>query len=127
MGLRMTKYFAWRGVLDEVDKESDSEADAKAVRRGIIRSCARERHAVWACRGVAIGCGKDLAALKACFEDEGAPLVLTHPKTAYEPTQSSGGYRPIPCHALQERLGRCVTVGAAELLERRQKQKDTTN
>jgi len=84
IGLRNMKYFGWRGILSSTKKnetvsiDNDSNADDNgnddpdllSVFHSKIRSsCAREQHAVWACRAVSTGCGNDLAELKRCFED----------------------------------------------------------
>lgn len=119
IGLRNMKYFEWRGILsskqrETVQDDNDDDDNNKAnvnVNNGpdlsvfhpkIRSSCAREQHAVWACRAVATGCGKDLSELKRCFEevdngkgaqsssDDGLNLlpqhirVLTAPYTNYE-------------------------------------------
>ena len=123
IGLRNMKYFGWRGILsskknadtdtDEITKIQDENGNSKASNNGneitnndeheknqllfhskIRQSCSREQHAVWACRSVSTGCGKDLSLLKRCFEDidtdtdiEKLPphyRILTTPYTNYE-------------------------------------------
>lgn len=109
----------------------------------IRSSCAREQHAVWACRAVATGCGMDLSKLKRCFEsvdndnntDENLQRlpqhirVLTTPYTNYEgfveEVASKDGTvvslkQRIPCHDIQRQLGSCVTASGRELLQRKQ-------
>jgi hypothetical protein len=112
------KYFGWRGILSlkknaDTDTETTNEINndengdengdndinndelkSKLVFHSKIRqSCSREQHAVWACRSVSTGCGKDLSLLKRCFEDidtteiEKLPphyRILTTPYTNYE-------------------------------------------
>ena len=123
IGLRNMKYFGWRGILsskkeadtdtDEITKIQDENGNSNASNNGneitnndeheknqllfhskIRQSCSREQHAVWACRSVSTGCGKDLSLLKRCFEDidtdteiEKLPphyRILTAPYTNYE-------------------------------------------
>ncbi|OEU10306.1 hypothetical protein FRACYDRAFT_263843 [Fragilariopsis cylindrus CCMP1102] len=124
IGLRNMKYFGWRGILsskkagtdtdtDEIAKIQDENGNSNASNNGneitnndeheknrlvfhskIRQSCSREQHAVWACRSVSTGCGKDLSLLKRCFEDididtetEQLPpqyRILTTPYTNYE-------------------------------------------
>ena len=123
IGLRNMKYFGWRGILsskksadtdtDEITKIQDENGNSNASSNGneitnndeheknqllfhskIRQSCSREQHAVWACRSVSTGCGKDLSLLKRCFEDidtdteiEKLPphyRILTAPYTNYE-------------------------------------------
>ena len=125
IGLRNMKYFGWRGILsskkeadtdtDEITKIQDENGNSNASNNGneitnndeheknqllfhskIRQSCSREQHAVWACRSVSTGCGKDLSLLKRCFEDidtdtdteiEKLPpqyRILTTPYTNYE-------------------------------------------
>jgi hypothetical protein len=106
-GLRMMKYFGWRGML-KGEKPHPLATHIEA-------SCAREQHSLWACRAVSIGCGKDLGALKKCFDHEGAETILVQPKTGYEESSS----HEVPCRELQHALGSCVTDGAQKLFQRR--------
>ena len=108
IGLRMMKYFGWRGLLQKVGKDGQP----------LVDSCAREQHAVWACRAVATGCGKELSYLKRCFDQEGPIDILLHSQTSYEssPTSTNGN---VPCESLQQEMGACVTKGAQELYQRR--------
>jgi len=48
---------------------NNEELLSKLFHPKIRQSCSREQHAVWACRAVSTGCGKDLSQLKRCFED----------------------------------------------------------
>ena len=155
-GLRTMKYYGWRGILtklkkstssDNDDKRDDGDGDHdtrhqtqpdpafnKALHDQIQSSCSREQHAVWACRAVATGCGKELAHLKKCFEDDypnEQEMILVVPHTAYDNSNSAkdnnnkkGTARSsiiIPCYEAQQRLGACVTANATSLLERKQK------
>jgi hypothetical protein len=170
------KYFGWRGILSKSSSTSaaqpkdpssangetanvgDETAKASADNDGpdisvfhpkIRASCAREEHAVWACRAISTGCGKDLSELKKCFDDVDhhdtksepstgrlRPLpqhvrVLTSPFTNYqgivekvgEPAEGKNVVsvkEQIPCHEIQWRLGSCVTENGKQLLERKQ-------
>jgi hypothetical protein len=104
--LRNIKYFDWRGIAKDHPK--------------IEKLCTREEHLVWACRAVTIGCGRELGALKGCFQTEGALKVLSTDSTAYE-YERSFSEQQVPCQNLQKALGKCVTTGAHELYERRRK------
>ena len=111
LALRNIKYFDWRGIAKKHPE--------------IENLCSREEHLVWASRAVAIGCGRELGALKTCFENEGAYKVLMTPTTAYEEGQVQKRM-VIPCHERQQKLGNCVSIGANELYERRKRRQDTT-
>jgi hypothetical protein len=165
IGVRNMKYFGWRGILQSSSSASSqttdqgasgdaAEADASAtaanepanhgsdlsvVHSKIRSSCAREEHAVWACRATATGCGKDLGELKKCFEevgttDDSAGLpphvrVLTSPYTNYQGIvetvdNAAAMKRRIPCHEIQRRLGSCVTEHGKQLLERKQRREE---
>jgi hypothetical protein len=126
-GIRMMKYFGWRGILQQQQQSEDgSTNDIDSV----VNSCAREQHALWACRAVSIGCGNDLSHLKICLDaenddgsgDEGndqkpIPNVLRNPVTAYEP-KSQQDIDQATCGDFQARLGKCVGQGAQELYHR---------
>jgi hypothetical protein len=122
-GLRIMKYFEWRGIFDE--KEDLPNPLPPKLQEALVSSCARERHAVWACRGVAVGCGKELGALKQAFDEQGPLAILYEPRTAYESTSppSSSSSSTIPCAESQYTLGACVRQGANDLLERQQQRK----
>ena len=177
IGVRNMKYFGWRGILNkssspsaqqkdpsansetaDAGDTSDKRAKASAANDGpdisvfypkIRSSCAREEHAVWACRAISTGCGKDLSELKKCFDDvdhhdtESEPntggsralpqhvRVLTSPFTNYvglvekvgEPSDRKNVVsvkEQIPCYEIQWRLGSCVTENGKQLLERKQ-------
>jgi hypothetical protein len=117
-GMRMMKYFGWRGILLKTEDAT--------VKQHIQHACAREQHAVWACRAVSVGCGKELGSLKHCFDDEGAHRVLISPETAYEEKSSAAGAGSskllIPCPALQREMGDCVIAGAHALYGRQKAQ-----
>jgi len=153
------KYFGWRGILqstasleEEMNNDSDSSGvqndkpDLSVFHPKIKSSCAREEHAVWACRAIATGCGKDLGELKKCFEsihdgshenpERSQQLpphvhVLTAPYTNYQGIVEKVGSssntdaahkmkQQIPCHEIQQRLGSCVSENGRQLLERKQ-------
>lgn len=132
-GLRMMKYFGWRGILlpdddDENSKNHNAVNDYHGQRRHqtekvherIKSTCSREEHSVWACRAVATGCGQELSELRRCFDNEGPFNVLTAPVGGYE--QSKKTNMPVlPCHDLQVVLGDCVHKSGRDLYERRKK------
>ena len=158
IGVRNMKYFGWRGIIkstspsnesanDEVSKTDDTKAKPTApdgpnlsvFSPQIRSSCAREEHAVWACRAIVTGCGKDLSELKKCFEDideQDANFpphvrVLTSSYTNYqgivEKVGSDAIKQQIPCHEIQRRLGSCVTENGKQLLERKQQREKMQN
>jgi hypothetical protein len=65
----MLRYFHWRN-LDPLPHRARE-------------TCAREEHALWACRAVATACGPDLVAVKKCFDASGPAEILGH-SPAYE-------------------------------------------
>jgi hypothetical protein len=135
-GLRTMKYFGWRGILkskaapgqssDEATAisitEEDDDDDARIMIQKIVRqSCSREQHAVWACRAVATGCGKELASLKRCFEQQPHSYdVLAVPHTGYDTRWHDSPTHTIPCFQVQQLLGSCVTLSGQRLLRRKQ-------
>lgn len=117
-GLRMMKYFGWRGIHKSAQNDDEDNAKIKNV---LDQTCAREQHAMWACRAVAIGCGSELVQLKNCFNAEGAMPVLTQPQTLYESPVGSGSKKKlkrIPCGAIQQEIGQCIHKGTKELVQR---------
>lgn len=102
--LRNIKFFDWRGIANDHPE--------------IENSCSREEHLVWGCRAVAIGCGRELGALKECFQLEGALKILRADSTAYEHDGPSST-PDIPCKDVQKTVGTCVATGALDLYERR--------
>jgi len=107
-GIRMVRYFDWRDIPS--------------------RACARETHAVWACRATALQCGADLAVLKNCFTEEaGIEAVLqSGAATAYETpgtnTSNKAALEKIPCLVHQQAMGQCVSQAATELRKRQDAQ-----
>jgi hypothetical protein len=71
--------------------------------------------AQWACRAIALACSSDLIQLKDCFTKLGKDNVVSVPFFAYAPGDEG---HDIPCRELQEKLGKCVAVRAAELEQR---------
>lgn len=102
MGIRMLRYFQWR--------ELDSSQYAP---------CRREEHAVWACRAIALRCGRELTDFKSCV-DKCGPSILKS-ETVYEGT-TSGVESGVPCGDFQQAIGACVAKNAKEMQQRRNKQ-----
>jgi hypothetical protein len=136
-GTRMMRYFGWHEEIP-VNKETTSfssllssgganqdatsrnaaaqqeSSTTKSSSSFAIPSCAKEMHALWACRSVCLGCAKHLKNVKDCLD--GLPNdVISIPETAYEPTSYTG---LIPCRQSQEELGKCVIQQAKELQQR---------
>lgn len=107
VGIRMLKYYDWRYRIEVNEK-----------------GCIPEKHALWACRAVALGCGAHLGKLKACFGQQGMESVLTQPSIAYEFKDTNEEIRKvIPCAQIQQALGKCVTEKAKELQTKRKAKK----
>lgn len=101
-GKRILRYFDWLEVHDYDE------------------TCQREVHAVWACRGLGLSCGSDLAQLRDCFISEGRDSVLSQRVTAYDGRhQNDPSQQQLPCETLQQKLGACVAENAAALETRR--------
>mmetsp|Transcript_23124 Transcript_23124/g.68209 ORF Transcript_23124/g.68209 Transcript_23124/m.68209 type:complete len:182 (-) Transcript_23124:377-922(-) len=88
-----------------------------------IPGCSRESHAVWACRGLALGCGRHLMELKECFgagADVEAERRLAMEQKAEGKTYDEAALtaRAPDCKGIQEELAGCVERRGG-LLERR--------
>lgn len=113
-GLRMLMYYDWRNKIEVHQK-----------------GCVPERHSVWTCRAVALGCGEHLRRMKECFDAEGIERILSQPATAYQdPASSSGGsdvaaqqlekrQQSIPCWEFQQAMGECVMTQGRKLAEKK--------
>ena len=84
--------------------------------------CSMERHAVWACRSLALGCGSHLADLKKCFKEN---LGTTNPHTNHYEDSSVDreGAASIDtgnegCEWNQRKMGECVIHEMDELQKR---------
>ena len=120
LGLRFTKYFQWRGI-------SQNEESPNYVPEGVLqRSCARERHALWGARAVAVGCGQELHSLQQCFHEQGPRRVLSVGESNYQEEKDNNRQAIIPCAAVQRQLGNCVNQNVQELYQRLQERKKTT-
>jgi hypothetical protein len=112
MGIRSVRYYQWRD-MENYDT-----------------GCVREAHALWNCRGVALGCGKDCVALRRCLLKENPETILAHGKTAYGLDENDDDVSAaldhgssIACAKLQLNLKSCVAKAATELEERCKKSK----
>ena len=120
-GLRMLMYYNWRNKTDVHQK-----------------GCIPERHSVWTCRAVALGCGEDLRRMKDCFDAEGIEAMLSQPRTGYSqivpqkkngaasaaPQQANNGddsisTQQVPCWEFQRAVGQCVTQQGRLLAEKK--------
>jgi len=99
--------------------------------------CIREEHALWACRAIATGCGKDLVELRNCMKEYGTKSILRC-RSGYEEHGSAGttvavndtaekdriagdtshSTPAVPCADLQRKLANCVGVEVRELQQR---------
>jgi len=95
--------------------EVGKEAEAAASRNGFVpESCSMERHAVWGCRAMALGCANELVKLKKCFVEKHSD---TNPQYfAYE--NSDDVSKTDACDVDMQTLGRCVSKNWKELDER---------
>ena len=125
-GTRMMRYFGWHeetpgngasfsSLLSSGGASQDMPSSNPVKHESTtIPSCAKETHALWACRSVCLGCAEHLRNVKECLD--GLPnQVVDIPETAYEPTSYKG---VIPCRESQEELGKCVIQQAKELQQR---------
>lgn len=76
--------------------------------------CHREKHAVWGCRAMALGCANDLVKLKKCM------LVRhNHTNPKYSTYESEKDWMIADgCQLEMQKLGRCVSTNWKELSER---------
>jgi hypothetical protein len=103
MGIRAVRYFHWRDMED------------------VDTGCVREEHALWNCRGVALGCGKDCVALRKCLLEYKPESILSQGKTVYRLDRDDAVAAfdgSIACAKLQLNLKSCVAKAATELEER---------
>ena len=132
-GIRMLHYYGWRQTQQHMMQQQqhsnskNSTPAAAAAAATIVHQpgCIPERHAVWACRAIALGCGKELNVMKTCFDDHTAE-VLSERKTAYEQADkkddhnSNSNKRPraIPCADFQKAVGKCIQESTTGLTQR---------
>jgi len=76
--------------------------------------CARETHALWACRALALGCAADLASLKKCFVHK---LGTTNPGELHYDS-GGGSVTTSGCGLEQKKIRDCVLKNWTELKER---------
>jgi hypothetical protein len=102
----MLHYFQWRN-LDPPLPDRARE------------TCAREEHALWACRAVATACGPDLVAVKRCFGARAPAEILGH-RPAYdgfgeveETDPPSGSPPPSSATPIQSRATKSPSVAPA--------------
>lgn len=141
-GIRMMKYFHWReseaygnekapptpstkedGELTNTMDNSMNNENTTTTPIG-VPTCAREVHAQWACRAVALACSPHVIQLRDCFEEIGdKDEILSVPYFGYTDTSTTitadpGTMKRIPCREIQANLGKCVAERAAELEQR---------
>eukprot|EP00568_Trieres_chinensis_P013707 CAMPEP_0183293098 /NCGR_PEP_ID=MMETSP0160_2-20130417/1920_1 /TAXON_ID=2839 ORGANISM="Odontella Sinensis, Strain Grunow 1884" /NCGR_SAMPLE_ID=MMETSP0160_2 /ASSEMBLY_ACC=CAM_ASM_000250 /LENGTH=275 /DNA_ID=CAMNT_0025454159 /DNA_START=13 /DNA_END=840 /DNA_ORIENTATION=+ len=96
-----------------------AEVQPRAVQ---IPTCARESHAAWACRGLAVGCGDRIAILRDCFrrgEEEAAATIKE--MTGGDINSWDGDASKLPrvsCVDEQKYLSACVLQREAEMEKR---------
>ena len=97
----------------EVEKEVEA-VELKSRNESMPVSCSRERHAVWGCRAMAVGCAEELVQLKKCFIEKHRD---TNPQYfAYE--NSNDLSNTDACQVDMQKLGQCVSQKWKELDER---------
>jgi hypothetical protein len=120
-GIRMLRFFHWRELPLEFPLESTA--------------CQREEHALWACRAVAVGCGKPLTELRDCFDQLGPDQVLLSSRsntgqatTCYNDKSEEMSKRKskVPCHDYQQAVGECVATNLYELQQRVEQRKEVS-
>jgi len=96
-------------VINANDSAGDKASDTKP-------SCSRERHAVWGCRAIALGCSSDLVGLKKCFQEK---IGTTNPPYfAYESSDGNVDDTCDDCRSEMRKVGDCVLMNWKELNER---------
>lgn len=118
-GMKMMRYFEWR--TNELMRVTDEHGETRVVAvpnqsETSDDSCAREAHALWACRAVTLACASKLNQLKECFDTLPKEQIISVTETAYEVGVAEGA--TVPCRMMQQQLGECVGIRAAELKER---------
>jgi hypothetical protein len=133
-GMRIARFYDW-GLSNPRAEEAlaamrDDSAGVRSIRpseevgkeAGVVtsrnefvpESCSMERHAVWGCRAMALGCANELVKLKKCFVEKHGD---TNPQYfAYE--NSDGVSKIDACEVDMQILGRCVSQNWKELDER---------
>jgi len=97
------------------EKSGRTTKTAKGVRRK-KNSCSMERHAVWACRAIALGCASDLVELRECFRDN---LGTTNPEGCHYEDDCGGndGIERGMCRLEQRIVAQCVLKKEKDLME----------
>mmetsp|Transcript_18428 Transcript_18428/g.27310 ORF Transcript_18428/g.27310 Transcript_18428/m.27310 type:complete len:192 (+) Transcript_18428:123-698(+) len=122
-GIRMVKYFDWRESQPTRIKLGDGARGETVLAikpshdkaKDEIPTCARETHAVWGCRAIALGCAPHMIDLRNCFQESyTTEQVLSVSQFGYENNNNEN----IPCRDIQRALGECV-AREASLLEQR--------
>mmetsp|Transcript_13989 Transcript_13989/g.20893 ORF Transcript_13989/g.20893 Transcript_13989/m.20893 type:complete len:238 (-) Transcript_13989:47-760(-) len=78
-------------------------------------TCSREKHAIWGCRAMSVGCAKELVTLKKCFQND---LGTTNPQHfAYDRQEVSSDpdSKIDECRLDMRNLGDCVTKNMEDL------------
>lgn len=99
------------------DVENATSKTTKRVRKN-NKSCSMERHAIWACRAMALGCAPDLVKLRECFRDD---LGTTNPEGChYSGTGDDvyGGIEGGMCQLEQRIVAQCVLRKEKDMKER---------
>uniref|UniRef100_A0A7S2MYV3 Uncharacterized protein n=1 Tax=Helicotheca tamesis TaxID=374047 RepID=A0A7S2MYV3_9STRA len=122
---KIERYYGWdeMGGRHSPRPEEDSTITNPGGENGNIKvpTCARESHAVWACRALALGCAVDMMKLKECF-DKSQQDVLKVSRTEYEANgevnSKSQSDETAICGLEQRNLGACVRDNAHHLQRR---------
>jgi len=132
-GMRIARFYDWGlsnpraaealaamrsdSVLEVGQEVVRKEAEAASRNQRRPESCSRERHAVWGCRAMAVGCAKELVQLKKCFIEKHND---TNPQySAYENINDLSNTEA--CQLDMQKLGQCVAQNWKELDERLKK------
>lgn len=98
-------WLRWAGSTrkDEASNADASSGDtdeSSSIQMHNIPNCNEQAHALWRCRGLALGCGEDVMRLEQCFK--------------------AGGLEG-DCMKEQLKLGECASKNAQELEQRRKR------
>lgn len=145
-GMKMSRFYDWnlsnpraqeaihnmrsdggfKSMLDLNENKEDKPLKNKTKDDVETSTCSREKHAIWGCRAMSVGCAKELVTLKKCFQND---LGTTNPQHFAYDRQASSDTDPEDatenigilldendeCRLDMRNLGDCVTKNMEEL------------